>query len=580
MSADSSSVLKVRFDTSTMAHGKVKMKTYFALASDLRGNGKALAAFAAVTVISAVAFAFLPKILGEIIDVYISGIIETVFSGEKLRVIGDIMPLIGPAAALLAANVAASLIQGVVISSVTSGYAHRLRCRMFKKFNRLPASYADNRSHADIITAMTENVDALNQSLGLFLANVVNSAVVIIAVTAMMMTVDVTLSLVAAAFLAVSLIASWLAGKKEKEYAAGQQFSGANVNSRLGEFYGGLRTVQESGEIKTNLIMLENLNDYHGGKVKKARVLTAISSCIGDLTLGLCITAVTVAGAFMIKEDALTVGTLMTAVLYVRRLHQPVSQISAYANVVRTMGEAAQTVFAFLDEKEEKRSGAADAVAGDIEFENVTFAYPGTNEAVLHNVSLKVPCKGITSVSGDTGAGKSTLIKLMLRFYTPDEGSVLCGGRNVEDFDLEHYRKKFTVINQEATLFETTLAENIAYGKENADMQSIMAAAKLSGADEFISRLPDGYSTVFSTSPQNISNGEVQLVLLARAFLNKTPYVVFDEATAYVDTKTEIRVKETLSALAEDSAVIIIAHRRSTVENAERIIRIENGKVE
>lgn len=168
----------------------------------------------------------------------------------------------------------------------------------------------------------------------------------------------------------------------------------------------------------------------------------------------------------------------------------------------------------------------------------------------------------------------------MLRFYTPDEGSVLCGGRNVEDFDLEHYRKKFTVINQEATLFETTLAENIAYGKENADMQSITAAAKLSGADEFISRLPDGYSTVFSTSPQNISNGEVQLVLLARAFLNKTPYVVFDEATAYVDTKTEIRVKETLSALAEDSAVIIIAHRRSTVENAERIIRIENGKVE
>ena len=169
MSANSSSVLKVRFDTSTMAQGKVKRKTYFKLASDLKGSVPALAAFLLVTVISAVAFAFLPKILGEIIDVYISKIIETVFSGAKLEVTAEILPSIGFAAALLAANVVASLLQGVVISGVTSGYAHKLRCRMFEKFNRLPASYSDNHSHTDIVSSMTESVDALNQSLGLFL---------------------------------------------------------------------------------------------------------------------------------------------------------------------------------------------------------------------------------------------------------------------------------------------------------------------------------------------------------------------------------------------------------------------------
>lgn len=579
MSADSSSVLKVRFDTSTMAHGKVNGQTYSRLAADLKGNGKAFAAFAAVTVISAAAFAFLPKILGEIIDVYIAKIIEAVFKGEALDIIGGIMPSVGVAAALLAANVVASLLQGVVISGVTSGYAHTLRCRMFEKFNRLPASYAHNHSHGSVVASMTERIDALNQSLGLFLANVVNSAVVIIAVAAMLFTVDVTLCLASVAVLAASLVASWFVGKKEKECAAGQQISAANVNSRLNEFYGGLRTVQESGEMANNLIMISNLNEHHGEETKKARVLTAVSSCIGELTLGLCITVVTVIGALMIKEDTLTIGTLMTAVLYVRRLHQPVSQISAYANIVHTMGEAAQNVFAFLDEAEEKRSGEQLAATGDIEFGNVTFAYPGTNEAVLRNVSVTVPERGITSVSGDTGAGKSTLIKLMLRFYAPDEGDVLCRGRNVDDFELESYRRKFTVINQEATLFETTLAANIAYGKEDVDMQSVIAAAKLSGADEFISRLPDGYNTVFSASPQNISNGEVQLVLLARAFFNNTPYVIFDEATAYVDTKTEIRVKQTLSALAKKSAVIIVAHRHSTVENADKIIRIENGSV-
>lgn len=579
MSADSSSVLKVRFDTSTMAHGKVSRKTYSRLAADLKGNGKAFAAFAAVTVISAAAFAFLPKILGEIIDVYIVKIIEAVFRGRELDVISGIMPTVSVAAALLAANVVASLLQGVVISGITSGYAHTLRCRMFEKFSRLPASYADNHSHGGIVASMTESVDALNQSLGLFLANVVNSAVVIIAVTAMLFTVNVTLCFSSVAILALSLVASWFAGKKEKELAAGQQLSAANVNSRLSEFYGGLRTVQESGEMQKNLVMLGNLNSHNAEETKKARVLTAVSSCIGELTLGLCITAVTVIGAFMIKEETLTVGALMTAVLYVRRLHQPVSQISSYANIVRTLGEAAQTSFAFLDEAEEKQSGEKIAATGDIEFRNVTFAYQGTNEAVLENVSFSIPCRGITSVSGDTGAGKSTLIKLMLRFYAPDEGKVFCGGRNVADFELESYRKKFTVINQEATLFETSLAANIAYGKEHADMQAIKAAAKLSGADEFISRLPDGYNTVFSPSPQNISNGEIQLVLLARAFLNNTPYVIFDEATAYVDTKTEIRVKETLSALAENSAVIIVAHRRSTVENAEKIVRIESGRV-
>lgn len=579
MSANSSSVLKVRFDTSTMAQGKVKRKTYFKLASDLKGSVPALAAFLLVTVISAVAFAFLPKILGEIIDVYISKIIETVFSGAKLEVTAEILPSIGFAAALLAANVVASLLQGIVISGVTSGYAHKLRCRMFEKFNRLPASYSDNHSHTDIVSSMTESVDALNQSLGLFLANVVNSVIVIIAVTAMLMTVDVTLCIVSVAFLVASLFASWLAGKKEKQHAAGQQIAGSNINSRLGEFYNGLRTVQESGEMKLNLTMLENLNAHHGEETGKARVFTAISACMGDLTLGLCITAVTVTGAFMIKENALTVGTLMTAVLYVRRLHQPVSQMSAYANVVHTMGEAAQTVFDFLDETEEKRSGVKDAATGDIEFRNVTFAYPGTNEAVLHNACFVVPSRGITSVSGDTGAGKSTLIKLMLRFYTPDSGEVLCGGRSIEGFDLESYRRRFTVINQEATLFETSIADNIAYGKDNADIQSVMAAAKLSGADKFISKLPDGYNTVFSASPQNLSNGEVQLVLLARAFLNKTPYVVFDEATAYVDTKTEIPVKRTLDELAKNSAVIIVAHRHSTVENAEKIIKVESGKI-
>ncbi len=577
--SNKSSVLKVRFDTSTMSHGKADGKTYRALAHDLKPYGKLLGLFAAVTLISGAAFAYLPKILGEVIDVYASKLLESVFTGGAVEVTSELLPVIGFAAVLLIINVISSLLQGVFVSRITSDYSHSLRCRMFEKFSRLPASYADNNSHDSVAATITENVDAINQSIGLFLSNIVDSAVVIAAVTAMLFTVSKTLCIASVAFLAVSLAASCAVSKKEKLSAAGQQYAAANINARLGEFYSGLRTVQESGEMQKNLMMLENLNELHSEKVKKARLITAVSSCIGDLTLGICITAVAVIGALMIKEGELSIGALMTAVLYVRRLHRPVSQISVYAGVIRSMGEAAGRAFDFLNEPEENASGELLDGTGEIIFENVSFAYPGTNENVLENVSFSIPEKGITSLSGDTGAGKSTLAKLMLRFYKPDSGAVYCGGKDIASLELEGYRRKFSVINQEATLFEETLAANIAYGKENADMQAIEAAARLAGADEFISRLPDGYNTVFTASPQNLSNGEIQLVLLARAFLNKTPYVIFDEATAYVDTKTEIKVKETLSELSKNAAVIIIAHRHSTVENAEKTIRIENGKI-
>lgn len=579
MSNKGSSVLKVRFDTSTMAHGKVDKKTYRALAADLKPYGVLLAVFFAVTAIGGAASAYLPKILGEVIDAYALKLIESVFSGKAVEVTGEILPVIGFAAVLLAVNVISSFVQGFVVSRVTSAYSHTLRCRTFEKFNRLPASYADNNSHGSVIGTLTENVDALNQSLGLFLSNVIDSAVVIAAVTAMLFTVNKILCIVSVVFLAVSICVSYAVSKKETRFAANQQNASANINARLGEFYGGLRTVQESGEMQKNLLMLENLNEFHAEKTKKARRVTAISSYIGDLTLGICITAVAVIGAFMVKDGEFSIGALMTAVLYVRRLHRPVSQISVYAGVVRSMGEAAGRLFAFLNESEEKADGEKLDSTGEIVFDNVTFAYPGTNENVLQNVSFTIPSKGIISLSGDTGAGKSTLAKLMLKFYQPDEGAVYCGGKNIKHVETEGYRRQFSVINQEATLFEETFAANIAYGKENAAMRAIESAARLAGADEFISRLPDGYDTVFSASPQNISNGEIQLVLLARAFLNKTPYVIFDEATAYVDTKTETRVKETLAELSKNSAVIIIAHRHSTVENADKIIRIENGKI-
>lgn len=574
MSSNGSSVLKVRFDTSTVSHGKTDKKDFFRLAKDISSCKMQLLIFMLVTVTGSVTFAYLPKILGSIIDIYISKIIESVFGGEPVGVMKEILPAVATAAVLLLINVVSSFLQGIAVSRITSGYSHSLRCRMFEKFNRMPASFADNNSHGSVVSAVTENVDALNQSLGLFMTNVINSAVVIVAVTVMLFTVDSVLCIAAAAFLALSLVLSFFISRKEKKSAAQQQKTAANINGRFSEFYSGLRTVQESGEMPKNVEMLGNLNELYEEKTRKARFTAAVSSCLGDLTLGLCITAVAVIGAFRIKEDLLTIGTLMTAVLYVRRLHQPVSQISSYANIIGTLGEAAKSIFGFLDEKEQNSDGKQDIETGEIEFRNISFAYPGTYEKVLENFSATIPERGITSVSGETGVGKSTLVKLMLRFYEPDEGAVLCSGEEVSLLELESYRRKFTVINQEATLFEQTIAENIAYGKENASTQAIVEAAKLSGADEFISRLPDGYDTVFSASPQNISNGEVQLVLLARAFLNKTPYVVFDEATAFVDTKAELKIKETLNRLAQDSAVIIIAHRHSTVEDAEKTIRL------
>ena len=586
MKDEKSGVFKFRFNAlSGTAESKADRKRVLArLKKSLSPYKAKLTLFVIVTLLYSVTYVIFPRLLGSILDLFSGEVVAYMLGFGDGSVFRKMIPYGVFALCVFIVNSLFAFIQGHIISDVITSYAMSLRRAVTSKFNTLSVKYTDSSDHKELLMKMTGDIDALDQSLNIIFMRYISSAFVFVCVILMQFLLSFQLGVISLGFcLAVSVI-SRLSAKREKKNAAKERASTFGLFDDVSEFYSGLSPIQLSGNLGKTVKELTEENRQAMRVTEKSRFAVALQNSRGELFGSLCLSAVAVVGAFCIKAATMTVGILQCQLIYVRRLFSAFTEFSSASGVMRTLVSSADSLFSFFDITDTENANENEAMPdentdGLIEFIDVCFRYTKEGKQILENVSFTVPERGITSLSGITGAGKTTMIKLMLGFYRPDSGRVLYKGRDVHSLPVDRYLEKYNIIIQGATLFNDTVYNNIAYGNKAVSREQVMKAAELAGASEFIEKLPDGYNTVFDTEEPNLSEGEIQLVLLARAFLRKSDIVVFDEATSGIDIVAEKKINKALELLSKDSAVLVIAHRSSATTGAIRRISLSDGRV-
>lgn len=586
MKDEKSGVFKFRFNaiSGTAESGADRKRVKARLKKSLSPYKGKLVLFFFVTLLYSITYVIFPRLLGSILDLFSGEVVAYMLGFGDGSVFGRMIPYGVFALCVFIVNSLFAFIQGHIISDIITSYAMSLRRVVTGKFNSLSVRCIDSSDHKELLMKMTGDIDALDQSLNIIFMRYISSAFIFVCVILMQFLLSPYLGLISIGFCLAVAVLSRLSEKREKKNAARERASTFGLFDDVSEFYSGISPVQLSGNLSRIVSELVSENRQAMKVTEKSRFAAVLQNSRSELFGSLCLGAVAVAGAFCIKAETMTVGILQCQLIYVRRLFSAITEFSSAPGVIRTLISSADSIFRFLDITDTENPNEREAMPyGDeealIEFRDVSFRYNRDGKQILENVSFTVPDKGITALSGITGAGKTTMIKLMLGFYCPDSGRVLYRGKDVHSLPVDRYLEKYNIIIQGATLFNDTVYNNIAYGNASVTKEQVMSAASLAGVTEFVEKLPDGYDTVFDTDEPNLSEGEIQLVLLARAFLRKSDIVVFDEATSGIDIVAEKKINKALELLAKDSAVIVIAHRSSATAGAIRQISLSDGRV-
>lgn len=575
-----SSIFKFRFDTSTTAQNKKSdKKSNKDFVKSINPFAKNIVFITIVSVLYAYTFILTTRVFGDLIDLFITAIIGSILKGDSTIENEAIKWAIIKAGALIVANTVFSFLQGSFSARFASNYAHKLRQKLFDKFHRLPLAYIDSHYYDDIHTMLTDSVDAMNQSMNMILGKILSSALIVVGIIVELFKIDVIMVTIVCGIIVIGFIVIYCFSNNESKLSVAHQKGLHDIHGEINELYGGIKTVQASGNCDRVVNEIVDMSEQLNTTVKKARRVASVPSIITELITSLSFIAVLIVGAVKIHEGAVSLGVLITAIIYIRKLNEPLTQFNSFSGVFSTLNFTKNKIFSFLREPEVQESENNESIEiGDITFENVDFEY-FTNQKVIHNASFTIKQKGITAITGETGAGKSTIIKLVLRFYSPVSGRILMNQKDISSFGISDYRQRFTVIPQNARLFDCNIRENIVYGMKNITDEQVMEVIEKVGATEFIQKLPEGIYTKFNSASPNISAGQIQLVLLARAMLRKCSYIIFDEATSYIDADTESKFNDLLKTLSKDCGIIIIAHRKTAIDIAETIIEIGDGRV-
>lgn len=580
MSNEKSGVFKFRFDDSheTTVSAEKKRETTSRLLSSLRPYKKKLLLLFPVIIVYCVTYVAFPLVLGDIIDGFADSLMLSLLGLNEGGVVSQILPEVAKAIAIFLVMAAANILQGFIISDIVSSYSLSMRNAMFTKFNRISEKYIDSSDHEAILSCLTADIDALNQSLNLLLANVIPSILLVTAVIITQFTLNEVVGSICLLICVMGLLFDFFYNKLSLKKSRKMQMDTAEINSKAAEFYRGLAVLQFSGKVDNKAEELTEDNKAYFRKHGKMSFAAAIQKNLSQVAGETGFVAVAVSSiGFMIK-GIFSLGMLQRQLIYARKLFSSFGVFSTVSGLVRTALASGERIFDFVDISDEVRKDGKPfekkGGASAIEFKNVTFGYESSNRDVLENVSFKINENAITTIAGVTGIGKTTLIKLLLGFYQPKSGEIKCYGNNVSNLDRKDYLSRFNVIVQGAELFDGTVAENIAYGSKNVKREDILEAAKLSGAHEFIMEMEKGYNAVYDSKKRNFSEGQIQLILLARAFLQKKEFIIFDEATASVDVRAEQKITESLRELSKESTVIIISHRASTSVNSTQVVEL------
>jgi ATP-binding cassette subfamily B multidrug efflux pump len=475
-----------------------------------------------------------------------------------------------------------SFFQQYVMASLSQKTIAELRQEVHEKLSRLPTQYFDKHSHGDLLSRAVNDVDNINNALQQGVSQMITSTITVLGIIVMMLTISPLLTLVTLITIPLSVfIVKNVASFSQKHFVNQQKELGA-VNGHIEEVFSGHQVVKAFGQERNSIREFDQMNDrlYEAGW--KAQFISGVMMPLTQFVGNLGFVLVSIAGGIMVLMGHIRIGDVQAFIQYSQQITWPMNQMAAVANLIQTALASAERIFKLLDEPEEPREEPAaldlDALRSDVEFEHVRFGYE-PNEPVIRGLSVSVKEGQTIAIVGPTGAGKTTVINLLMRFYDVSEGRIKIGGVDLRDLSREQVRSLFAMVLQDTWLFHGTIRENIAYGREGATEAEIVEAARRAHADDFIRTLPKGYDTVLSEDATNISQGQRQLLTIARAILSDPKILILDEATSSVDTRTEMNIQNAMSALMKGHTSFVIAHRLSTIRDADLILIMNQGDI-
>ena len=475
-----------------------------------------------------------------------------------------------------------SFIQGFIMTGISNDTTYSLRKDISKKINRLPLKYYESRTTGEILSRVTNDVDTLQNGLNQSVTQLITSVTTLIGVFIMMLSINVWMTLAALVILPVSMgIIGGVMGKSQGFFRNQQKYLG-EVNGQIEEVYGGHNVVKVFNKEKDVVEEFEKVNKELYNSAWKSQFFSGIMMPIMQFIGNLGYVIVAILGGFMVIKNAIEVGDIQSFFQYIRNFTQPIQQIAQVTNMLQSAAAASERVFEFLEENEEDQKAehpvSTDGLKGNVEFRHVQFGYD-PEQVIIHDFSAKVKDGQKIAIVGPTGAGKTTMVKLLMRYYDVNKGSILIDGHDVRDFNRGELREMFGMVLQDTWLFSGTIMENIRYGRLDATDEEVIAAAKAAHVHKFIMQQPGGYRMVLNEETSNISQGQKQLLTIARAILADNRILILDEATSSVDTRTEIQIQKAMDALMEGRTSFVIAHRLSTIRDADLILVMKDGDI-
>lgn len=535
-----------------------------------------------------------PKILGKATTEVFNGLVGKIQGGSEInfdKIANILLMLI----CLYLISSIFSYIQGFIMANVSQKVAYSLRKEIIEKINRLPMNFYDKTTYGEVLSRITNDVDTLGTGLNQTLHQLITSVATIIGIFIMMLSISPLMTLIAVVTLPISAILVMMVVKRSQKYFTAQQEYLGHVNGQVEEVFGGHGIIKLFNKEEDVLNEFETTNEILYQSAWKSQFLSGLMQPVMAFVGNLGYVAVVVIGGYLSIKGTIEVGDIQSFIQYVKQFTQPVSQLAQVSNMIQSTMAASERVFEFLDEPEEEqksfmhetlidpetgkeRNVMPDDLTGEVTFEHVNFGYV-REKTIIHDFNIHVKPGQKIAIVGPTGAGKTTLVKLLMRFYDIDDGAITLNGYDVQGFDRTELREAFGMVLQDTWLFKGSIMDNIRYGRLDATDEEVIEAAKAAHVHHFIQTLPEGYQTELNEEASNISQGQKQLLTIARAILADNKILILDEATSSVDTRTEVMIQEAMDNLMKGRTSFIIAHRLSTIKNADVILVLKDGDI-
>ena len=522
-----------------------------------------------------------PKILGKATTEIFNGLVSKVSGGSGMD-FGKIGQILLITLGLYVVSALCSFIQGMIMTGISQKTTYRLRKDITEKVNRMPMDYFDTKPVGEVLSRVTNDVDTLGQSLNQSATQLITSVTTLIGVLVMMLSISPLMTVVALLILPISVGLISFVMKHSQKYFSGQQEYLGNVNGQVEEVYSGHNVIKAFNKEDDVIREFDRTNDKLYESAGKSQFFSGMMMPVMQFVGNLGYVGVAILGGFLAIKKTIEVGDIQSFIQYVRNFTQPIQQVAQVTNMLQLAAASSERVFEFLEEKEEDQTVehpvSVEGLHGNVQFENVHFGY-NPEKIIINDFSANVKEGQKIAIVGPTGAGKTTMIKLLMRFYDVNSGSIKIDGHDVRDFNRSELREMFGMVLQDTWLFHGTIMDNIRYGKLDATEEEVIQAAKAAHVHRFVQTLPGGYQMEINEEATNISQGQKQLLTIARAILADPKILILDEATSSVDTRTEVRIQKAMDNLMKGRTSFVIAHRLSTIRDADLILVMKDGDI-